>query len=37
MKRIGDAIHIAETIKFLIENNFITGETIDVNGGAFMR
>ncbi len=37
IKRIGEAIHIAKTIKFLIENNFVTGETIDVNGGAFMR
>ena len=35
IKRIGEAIHIA--IKFLIENDFVTGETIDVNGGAFMR
>jgi 3-oxoacyl-[acyl-carrier protein] reductase len=37
IKRIGEAIHIAQTIKFLIENDFVTGETIDVNGGAFMR
>ena len=37
IKRIGEAIHIAKTIKFLIENDFVTGETIDVNGGAFMR
>ena len=37
IKRIGEAIHIAKTIKYLIENNFITGETIDVNGGLFMR
>jgi len=37
IKRIGEAIHIAKTIKFLIENNFITGETVDVNGGLFMR
>jgi len=37
LKKIGEAIHIAKTIKFLIENDFITGETIDVNGGAFMR
>jgi 3-oxoacyl-[acyl-carrier protein] reductase len=37
IKRIGEAIHIASTIKFLIENDFITGETIDVNGGLFMR
>ena len=37
IKRIGEAIYIASTIKFLIENDFITGETIDVNGGLFMR
>lgn len=37
IKRIGEAIHIANTIKFLMENGFITGETIDVNGGLFMR
>lgn len=37
IKRIGEAVHIAKTIKFLIENDFITGETIDVNGGLFMR
>ena len=37
IKRIGEAIHIAKTVKFLIENDFITGETIDVNGGLFMR
>lgn len=37
IKRIGEAVHIAKTIKFLVENDFITGETIDVNGGLFMR
>ena len=37
IKRIGEAVHIARTIKFLIENDFITGETVDVNGGLFMR
>jgi len=37
MKKIGNAMHIATTIEFLIKNDFITGETIDVNGGAFMR
>jgi len=33
----GDPIHIAQTIKFIMDNNFLTGETIDVNGGLFMR
>ncbi len=37
LKRNGDPIHIAETIKFLIENDFVNGETIDINGGLFMR
>jgi 3-oxoacyl-[acyl-carrier protein] reductase len=33
----GQSIHIAMTINLLIENDFMTGETIDVNGGLFMR
>lgn len=33
----GQAEEIAHTIAFLIDNPFITGETIDVNGGHFMR
>ncbi len=37
IKRIREAVHIAKTIKFLIENDFITGETIHVNVGLFMR
>jgi 3-oxoacyl-[acyl-carrier protein] reductase len=37
LKRHGHAMHIAMTVKFLIENDFITGETIDINGGLFMR
>jgi 3-oxoacyl-[acyl-carrier protein] reductase len=37
LKRLGEAGHIAEAIRFLIEADFITGETIDVNGGLFMR
>jgi 3-oxoacyl-[acyl-carrier protein] reductase len=37
LKHHGKAIHVARTILFLIENDFITGETIDVNGGLFMR
>ena len=35
--RNGQAIHIARAIEFLIDNDFVTGETIDVNGGLFMR
>jgi 3-oxoacyl-[acyl-carrier protein] reductase len=37
LKRLGEAAHIAEAIRFLIHSEFITGETIDVNGGLFMR
>jgi NAD(P)-dependent dehydrogenase (short-subunit alcohol dehydrogenase family) len=28
---------ISKAVKFLVESEFITGETIDVNGGLFMR
>ncbi len=37
LKRLGEAGHIAEAIRFLIEAEFMTGETVDVNGGLFMR
>ena len=37
LKRNGQAADVARAIRFIIENNFITGETIDVNGGLFMR
>ena len=37
LKKNGDPIHIAATIKFLIDNDFVNGETIDINGGLFMR
>ncbi|OHD23127.1 MAG: hypothetical protein A2064_02085 [Spirochaetes bacterium GWB1_66_5] len=37
LKRLGEAEQIAEAIRFLVESDFITGETIDVNGGLFMR
>ena len=37
LQKNGEATHIAQTIKFLMENDFIHGETIDVNGGIFMR
>lgn len=33
---IGEPYHIAEAIRFLIHNDFMTGATIDINGGAFM-
>lgn len=37
LKRFGTPLDVARTIKFLIESDFITGETIDCNGGLFMR
>jgi 3-oxoacyl-[acyl-carrier protein] reductase len=37
LDRNGRPADVAKTVKFLIENNFITGETIDVNGGLFMH
>jgi 3-oxoacyl-[acyl-carrier protein] reductase len=37
LKRNGKAAHIARTIQFLIDNDFLTGETVDVNGGLSMR
>lgn len=37
LKRHGDAKHIASAIAFIIDNDFIDGETIDINGGLFMR
>jgi NAD(P)-dependent dehydrogenase (short-subunit alcohol dehydrogenase family) len=37
LKRNGQAPDIAMAIGFLIDNLFTTGETIDVNGGLFMR
>ena len=33
----GVSEHISSAVRFLIENTFITGETIDINGGMFMR
>ncbi|MBF6302605.1 SDR family oxidoreductase [Nocardia amamiensis] len=35
--RIGDVTDVARTIRFLVESEFITGETIDCNGGFSMR
>lgn len=37
LRMIGEPIHIALTVDFLINNHFMTGETIDVNGGLWMR
>ncbi len=37
LQKNGEPTHIAQTIKFIIENDFMHGETIDVNGGLYMR
>jgi 3-oxoacyl-[acyl-carrier protein] reductase len=37
LKRHGRAMHIAAAVKFIIEIDFLTGETIDINGGLWMR
>lgn len=37
LKKLGEPSHISMAIKFLIENEFMTGETIDINGGLHMR
>ena len=37
MQRNGEAIHIAKAVQFIIDNDFLNGETVDINGGAFMR
>ena len=37
LKSLGSPEMVAKTIKFVVENEFMTGETIDCNGGLFMR
>jgi 3-oxoacyl-[acyl-carrier protein] reductase len=37
LNELGEAKQISSAIRFLVDNDFITGETIDVNGGHFMR
>lgn len=37
LKRNGKAGDIAAAIRFLVENTFMTGESVDVNGGIYMR
>lgn len=36
MKRLGDTEEIAEAVLFLIQANYITGQSINVNGGLYM-
>ena len=33
LKRLGQVEHIAKTVDFLIDNDYITGQVIEVNGG----
>lgn len=35
--RHGESEHIASAVRYLMENTFITGETLDINGGLSMR
>lgn len=37
LKKNGEAVHIAKAIAFIVDNDFINGETLDINGGLFMR
>lgn len=37
LQRVGQAEEIAAAIAFLVDSLFMTGETIDINGGWFMR
>ena len=37
LQKNGEPIHIARAVEFIIENDFLNGETIDINGGLFMR
>ena len=37
LKKHGAARHVAGAVKFILDNDFMTGATIDINGGHFMR
>lgn len=37
LREIGKPEYIANTVEFLLENNYITGTNINVNGGLFMN
>ncbi len=37
LKRNGKPAEVAHAIRFLVEAEFLTGETVDVNGGLFMH
>jgi acetoacetyl-CoA reductase len=37
MGRFGQPEDIAQAVRFCIENEYMTGATLDVNGGVYMR
>ena len=37
LKKIGTSKQVAHVVRFLVENLFITGECVDINGGMLMR
>ena len=37
LKRPGDPLHIASAVKFLAENDYITGEVLRVDGGEYLE
>lgn len=37
LKKLGEPLDIAKVVAMLIDNEFMTGETVDVNGGLYMR
>ncbi|MBT0768837.1 SDR family oxidoreductase [Kineosporia sp. J2-2] len=37
LKRSGTVTDVGRTVRFLVDSDFVTGETIDCNGGLFMR
>lgn len=37
LQKMGEPKHISSGVRFLIDNDFMTGETIDINGGLFMQ
>jgi len=36
LKIFGEPGHIAEAVQFIIKNDYMTGATIDINGGIYM-
>jgi NAD(P)-dependent dehydrogenase (short-subunit alcohol dehydrogenase family) len=37
MGRFGQPEDIAQAVRFCIENEYMTGATLDINGGVYMR